>query len=179
VSARGKGKVRSSKDARSRTKGNARLVEELAARQKHAESAARQEAARVRGLEKKLAALLARTAQKQPGNGRPRGLINLRASTVVNLEDWEKKIEEKYSLLCAKERDLEGLEEKIHGEIEKLLTEIKQRDLLLATREVEIKSLKQGLWSRLDELESQVTRRSTGRKAGRFVSFLVDIGKKH
>jgi hypothetical protein len=179
VSARGKGKVRSSKDARSRTKGNARLVEELAARQKHAESAARQEAARVRGLEKKLAALLARTAQKQPGNGRPRGLINLRASTVVNLEDWEKKIEEKYSLLCAKERDLEGLEEKIHGEIEKLLTEIKQRDLLLATREVEIKSLKHGLWSRLDELESQVTRHSSGKKAARFVSFLVDIGKKH
>ena len=179
MSVRSKGKGRSSKGTQKRTGGTQGLLREIAARLKYAESAAKQEAARVRGLEKKLATLLARTAQKQPRNGRPRGLINLQASTVVNLEDWEKKIEEKYSLLCAKERDLEGLEEKIHGEIEKLLTEIKQRDVLLATREVEIKSLKQGLWSRLDELESQVPRRATGKKAARFVSFLVDIGKKH
>ena len=171
--------TRSFKSAQGRKRGTRRLVEEIAARLKHAESSAKQDAARVRGLEKKFAALLARTAARQPRNGRSPGLIRLEASTVVNLEDWEKKIDEKYSLLCAKESDLEGLEEKIRTEIEKLLGEIKQRDVLLATREVEIKSLKQGLWSRLDELEGQITRHSSGKKAARFVSFLVDIGKKH
>ena len=179
MSLRRKGKASASKDARRRSRGSGNVLAEIAARLKRTESSAKDEAMRVRGLERKLVELQARSAKKQLHNGRAKGLINLEASTVVNLEDWEKKIEEKYALLCAKERDLEGLEERIRGEVEKLLGEIKQRDMLLATREVEIKSLKQGLWSRLDELESQVIRRSTGKKAARFVSFLVDIGKRH
>ena len=179
MSAQSKGKGKSSKALRRRVRGTQPLLETIAARLKHAESSAKQDAARIRGLEKKFAALLARTAVRQPRNGRSSGLIRLEASTAVNLEDWEKKIDEKYSLLCAKESDLEGLEEKIRGEIEKLVGEIKQRDQLLATREVEIRSLKQGLWSRLDELEGQIARHSSGKKAARFVSFLVDIGKKH
>ena len=179
MSARSKGKGKSTKALRRPVKGTQHLLEEIAARLKRAESSAKQDAARVRGLEKKFAALLTRAAVGQPRNGRSPGLIRLEASTAVNLEDWEKKIDEKYALLCAKEKDLEGLEGKIRGEIEKLVGEIKQRDQLLATREVEIRSLKQGLWSRLDELEGQISRHTSGKKAARFVSFLVDIGKKH
>ena len=62
---------------------------------------------------------------------------------------------------------------------ENVLAEIEQRDLLLTAREAEIRSLKQSVASRLQEPGGLIAKRSGERKAARWVSFLVDIGKKH
>ena len=159
------------------------LLEEVAARLGQVESQLRKETARARALESKISSQIAkaqgRTGEMSGGQTRPASFIALEEGCAVDLEGWERKMDDKYALLSAKERELKELEKKIYGELEKLLDEIKQRDLLLAAREVELRSLKQGLASRLDELEGLVTKRSGGRKAARLVSFLVDIGKKH
>lgn len=110
----------------------------------------------------------------------PDGLIQLEEGTAVNLEELERKMEEKYSLLAARERELQDLEKRISALLENLRAEIRERDLLLAAREIEIKSFRQTLGSRVEELETLAKRQSgTENKATRLVSFLVDIGKKH
>ena len=107
-------------------------------------------------------------------------MITLDEGCVLNLEELEKKIEEKYDLLAAREEKLQNLQKSISAELENLRAEIKERDLLLAAREVEIKSFKQTLGSRIEELENLVRKQPWGKnKATRLVSFLVDIGKKH
>jgi hypothetical protein len=115
------------------------------------------------------------------GSAKPRrdSAVMLEANCAVDLVELERKMDEKYSFLSAKEKELQELEKKIHAEVEKLLAEIKERDLLLAAREVELRNLKQGIASRLDELEGLVKRRTVGGRTARLVSFLVDIGKKH
>lgn len=113
------------------------------------------------------------------GQNRSEGLITLEEGSAVDLEGWERRIDEKCALLSAKQRELPELEKKMYGELERLRSEMTQRDLLLAAREVEIRSLKQSLASRLDDLEGLVHKRSRGKKATRLVSFLADIGKKH
>ena len=107
-------------------------------------------------------------------------MITLDEGCVLNLEELEKKIEEKYDLLAAREEKLQNLQKSISAELENLRAEIKERDLLLAAREVEIKSFKQTLGSRIEELKNLVKKQPWGKnKATRLVSFLVDIGKKH
>ncbi len=110
----------------------------------------------------------------------PDGLIQLEEGTAVNLEELERKMEEKCSLLVARERELQDLEKRMLAVLENLRAEIKEKDLLLTGREMEIKSFKQTLGSRVEELET-LAKRQSGResKATRLVSFLVDIGKKH
>ena len=110
----------------------------------------------------------------------PDSMITLDEGCVVNLEVLEKKMEEKYDLLAAREEELQNLQKRISAEFENLRAEIKERDLLLAAREVEIKSFKQTLGSRIEELKNLVKKQPWGKnKATRLVSFLVDIGKKH
>ena len=109
----------------------------------------------------------------------PDGTVMLEADCAVDLVELERKMNEKYFVLSAKERELQELEKKIYAEVERLLAEIKERDLLLAAREVEIRNLKQSLASRLDNLEGLVKRRTVGARTARLVSFLVDIGKRH
>lgn len=92
----------------------------------------------------------------------PENLITLEEGYAVNLEELEKRMEEKYSLLAERERELQELQKKILAEFEGLKAEIKERDLLLAARE--------------NLLPNQG---GSKRRSARLVSFLVDIGKKH
>lgn len=92
------------------------------------------------------------------------GLVTLEEGYAVDLEELEKKMEEKYSLLAARERELQDLQRRISAEFENLRAGIKEREVLLAARGTEVKSLKQTMGVR---------------RATRLVSFLVDIGKKH
>jgi hypothetical protein len=141
---------------------------------------------KIRKRETPVAKLEGKAAAKANGPGkiaplRPRAneAVLLESDYEVDLAELERKMNEKYSALSAKERELQQLEKKIYAEVEKLLAEIKERDLLLAAREVEIRNLKQSLSSRLDDLESLVKGRSVGARTARLVSFLVDIGKRH
>ena len=107
------------------------------------------------------------------------GLITLEEGYAVDLEALEKKMEEKYSLLAARERELQDLQKRISMEFENLKAKTEERDLFLAAKETEIKSLKPSMGSR-EEWEN-LTRSQAGKKkrAARLVSFLVDIGKKN
>jgi chaperonin cofactor prefoldin len=92
----------------------------------------------------------------------PENLITLEEGYAVNLEELEKRMEEKYSLLAERERELQELQKRISAEFEGLRAEIKGKDLLLAARE--------------NLLQNQGGSKKRG---ARLVSFLVDIGKKH
>ena len=183
MSERKKNRRKLSASVRMRVEKIAASVEEMASRLRRAESQLRQQADRARELESKIPAEVAqaraRRGGKSAGGNRPDGVVSLEEGYAVDLEQWERKMDEKYSLLSAKERELRELEKKIYAEVEKLLPEIKQRDLFPAPREVELGNLKQNLGARLGELGNLVNKRSAGRKAARLVSFLVDIGKRH
>jgi len=110
----------------------------------------------------------------------PDGLITLEEGTAVDLEELEKKMEEKCSLLTVRERELQDLQKRMSAEFENLKAEIRERELLLAAREMEVKSLKQTMGARIEELENLAKNQAGGmRRTNRLVSFLVDIGKKH
>lgn len=159
------------------------LVEDVALRLGQIESQFKQETGRAREVESKILSQIAE-AQRQVsatsgGQNLPESFIALEEESAVDLDGWEKKMDEKYAALCAKESQLQELEKRISGELEKLLSEIKQRDLLLAAREEELTILKQSVASRLNEIEIRIAKRSGATKPARLVSFLVDIGKKH
>lgn len=100
--------------------------------------------------------------ENMPTGPNPENLITLEEGYAVNLEELEKRMEEKYSLLAERERELQELQKRISAEFEGLKAEIKERDLLLAARE--------------NLLQNQVGGK---KRSARLVSFLVDIGKKH
>ena len=154
-------------------------LEEIASRLRQMESKLRDD----RETETKILSPIAETQalvdQTSSGPTHAASPISLDESCVVDLDRWEKKMDEKYALLSVQEGKLVELEKKIHGELEKLRAEIEQRDLLLTAREAEIRSLKQSVASRLQEPGGLIAKRSGERKAARWVSFLVDMGKKH
>lgn len=100
--------------------------------------------------------------ENMPTGPNPENPITLEEGYAVNLEELEKRMEEKYSLLAERERELQELQKRISAEFEGLKAEIKERDLLLAARE--------------NLLQNQVGGK---KRSARLVSFLVDIGKKH
>lgn len=175
------GKV--SNSGQSRMKRIEASFKAVALRLKRAESRLKAEAGRARELERRFSTHIAEVRKRLGEKGAAKnpldGLVTPEQGYGVDLEEWERKMDARYSLLTAKEQEVQELEKKICAEVDKCLAEIKQRDLLLAAREVEIRSLKQGLDSRLDELENLVNKRGGVRRAARLVSFLVDIGKKH
>lgn len=88
--------------------------------------------------------------------------ITLEEGSAVNLEEIERKWEERLSLLSRREKELRDLEKEISEEFEKLRTEVRERYVLWAAR------------SRQPQSPHPKKRRG-----GRLVSFLVDMGKKH
>ena len=158
-------------------------LEKIASRLRQMESKLKDETLRARETEAKILSPIAeaqtRVDQTSSDPTHAASPISLDESCVVDLDRWEKKMDEKYALLSAQEGKLVELEKKIHGELEKLRAEIEQRDLLLTAREAELRSLKQSVASRLQEPGGLIAKRSGERKAARWVSFLVDIGKKH
>jgi chaperonin cofactor prefoldin len=99
--------------------------------------------------------------QNMPTGPNPENLITLEEGYAVNLEELEKRMEEKYSLLAERERELQELQKRISAEFEGVRTQIKERDLLLGARENLLRN--QG---------------GSKKRGARLVSFFVDIGKK-
>jgi hypothetical protein len=113
------------------------------------------------------------------GQNHSASMIALEEGSVVDLDAWERKMEDKYAVLCAKEKELKELEQNIYEDLEKLRAEIKQRDFVLIARDAELKSFKPGGASRPDAVDGLVSKRAADRKPDGWVSFLVDKGKKH
>ena len=107
-------------------------------------------------------------------------IIPLEEGCAVNLDELEKKMEEQYALMVARAKEIDQLQERILAEVENLRVVVKEKEILLAAREVEFAGLKRILEERVDQLENLAKNRREGRRrGGRLVSFLVDIGKKH
>ncbi len=116
--------------------------------------------------------------EMRPGAS-PETLIDLEEGSVVNIEELEKRLDEKCSLVTASEGKLRDFQTGLSKELDELRAEIREKDLLSTAREIEMKSLKQNLSTRMEELEKLVKGQSGGEnKSPRPVSFLVDIGKK-
>ena len=156
-------------------------LEEMAFRLRRLETQLWQQAGLALALESRISAQVgrgpSRLAEKSDGQDLLEGSIALEEGNSVDLQEWEKRMDEKYALLSTKEKELQNVEKRIYTEVDKRLADVKQRDLLLA-REVEMRSLKQTLGSRPGESES-LSKRPGGKGAARLVSFLTDIGKRH
>ncbi|MFQ5850463.1 MAG: hypothetical protein ACE5JU_07720 [Candidatus Binatia bacterium] len=138
----------------------------------------------VRGSEQRISALIAdlqnQIKEKIEGGTNPDACITLEKGYAVNLDELEKEMEEKYSILTVKEREFQDLQKRISAEVESVMAKNKERDLLVAAKEVEMKNFKQTVEARIEELERLVKRQTEGKKRGnRLVSFLVDIGRKN
>jgi len=117
--------------------------------------------------------------EKMAPGGNPDSSIPLEEGYAVDLEDLEKKMEEKYSLLAARERALQDLQERILADFKNLKAEIKERDFFLAAEKMEIKNFKQAVAARIEMLEMLLKEQAGDKKMRpRMLSFLVDIGKK-
>lgn len=109
----------------------------------------------------------------------PNTPIPLEEGCVVDLEEWERKLEGRFSLMEARDRELREGQKSISKEVASLDTGMREKGLLLAVREVEIKSFKQAIETRIEALEVLVKRQSKGtKKRSRMFSFLVDAGKR-
>lgn len=66
------------------------------------------------------------------------------------------------------------------AEMERLRAEIKEKEVLLEAREMEIKMIKQSMEKRIRELERIVKRQAREKeRKSRFVSFIGAIDKRH
>lgn len=66
------------------------------------------------------------------------------------------------------------------AEMQRLKAEIREKDVLLAAREMEVKMIKQSMEERVRELERVVKRRALeGQEKSRFVSFVPPIDRKN
>lgn len=167
-----------------RVKGLESTLEKLALRMRQIESSymSWQEGWREseRTIASKLSELQNQVQQGMASGPAPQGVVTLEEGSVVNLEELEKRMEERYSHLTAREKELERLRERMATEFDRLKTEMQERDLLLAAREVELRSLNHAIESKLEELQNLAKGLAGGKgRAPRLVSFLVDIGKRH
>jgi DNA repair exonuclease SbcCD ATPase subunit len=76
-------------------------------------------------------------------------------------------------------QDLQNLKEDMQVEIDKLQAANREKDVLFRIKATENEITKQGLEARVKELEDVLSKRQGKRKTTDFVSYLVDIGKKH
>ncbi|HEX9445075.1 MAG TPA: hypothetical protein VGA73_13200 [Candidatus Binatia bacterium] len=104
------------------------------------------------------------------------GAVGLEQGSAVDLDAWEKKWEEKYALLSARQKELESPESRVQRAPE--LLEDPRKDFPAAGMPP-ARSWKQAVGARMSELEGLAGRRPTQNKASRWVSFFVDLGKKH
>lgn len=113
-------------------------------------------------------------------NVSPQGLITLREEDAIALkepEDEEGKVARRSEV---QEEESQGLEEHLAVEVQRLRAEIKEKDMLLAAREMEVKMIKRSMEERVQELEG-IVKRQTGeeQKKSRLVSFVGTLDRKN
>ncbi len=135
-----------------------------------------------KGVERKVSTVITdlekrmeREAESESGAS---SCITLEEGCAVNLEDLEKEMTNKYSLLAAKESDFQDLFIKMSSEVERLRANNNEKNLFLEAKEVEIERLKQSMTERIEVLERKLKiQRQRGSKANRWASLLAEIGK--
>ena len=160
------------------------MLKEIGPRLEQRTSKLEAQAASVEALEERISAQIVDLQHQIQGKMVPAASLDapviLEEGCAVDLDELEKRMEEKCSLLTARERELQELQKKISEEFEKLRSEIRERDILPASREIDVRGLKQRLGARTEELKNFAKNQlGARRRTNRLVSFLVDIGKKH
>ena len=79
----------------------------------------------------------------------------------------------------SKLRQMKDLEEHMAAELEILRAGIRERDVMLGAKEMEIEMIKQSLETKIEELEGLLKQQARKGKRASVVSYLVDFGKKH
>jgi hypothetical protein len=106
------------------------------------------------------------------------GVITLREEDAITLEEAERLAERDLST-GLKEEEIEHLE-RMAAEIQTLKAEIQEKDLILAAREMEVKTIKQSMEEKIKELE-RIIKRQAGKeqRRSRLVPFSPPIDKRH
>jgi len=110
----------------------------------------------------------------------PPGLITLREEDAITLEEAEQLAEREISTgLKEKEEEAKKLE-RMAEEIQRLKAEIQEKDLILAAREMEVKTIKQSMEEKVKELE-RIIKRQAGKeqRRSRLVPFFPPVDKRH
>jgi len=106
------------------------------------------------------------------------GLITLREEDAITLEEAEQLAEREIST-GLKEEEAEHLE-RMAEEIQRLKAEIQEKDLILAAREMEVKTIKQSMEEKIKELE-RIIKRQAGKeqRRSRLVPFFPPVDKRN
>jgi chromosome segregation ATPase len=112
------------------------------------------------------------------------GALNLFADNLKSLEGQEiilrDEAEKDQGEGVANElSQMKDLEERTRAEMEQLRRDIRDKDIMLEAKETEIKTVKQTLAAKTDELAGLLKRRAVKRRPEGLVSYFVELGKKH
>ena len=108
----------------------------------------------------------------------PQNWITLREEDAVSVIETAEQ-EAGVKRVDAQENETESDKERLAQQLQKLKTEIKEKNVLLEAREMEVKMIKQSMDKRIRELERIVKRQAKEReKKSRLVSFIGTIEKR-
>ncbi len=112
-------------------------------------------------LDTREAELIDHTSRVAPLDGLPEGFVTLRENMVVSLNLLEKKPVENavYPTELGEEQKLKSMA----AEIEKLRVEVREKDVLVAAREMQLRLIKQALVEKVRDLERTIHRQVTFR----------------
>ncbi len=106
------------------------------------------------------------------------GLTSLSAEEKVIMLRHEDGAESDLIAAGSGEQQAKGVEERMSTEIEGLRAEIREKNISLGAREMEIEMLKQKMGGRIEELED-LLRENRRKKPARLAAFLSEIGHKN
>ncbi len=109
-------------------------------------------------LETREAELIEHTSRVATRDGLPEGFVTLRDDLVVSLNLLEKNPVENDAYLN-EEKNLKSMA----AEIEKLRVEVREKDVLVAAREMQVRMIKQALVEKVRDLERTIQRQVTFR----------------
>ncbi len=138
---------------------------------------------RVKGKEQLLAARDAELAQLQSKIDAlrfpPQNLITLREEDAVSVRETAEQ-EVVATRVNSQENETGNDNERLAEEVQRLKAEMKEKDVLLEAREMEVKMIKQSMDKRIRELERIVKRQAKEKeKKSRLVSFIGTIEKRN
>ena len=76
------------------------------------------------------------------------------------------------------ERELGDYDRRMATEIHRLSEELREKDIILGAKEMNLEMIKQTMGTKIADLE-KLAKNGEKKKAKRFVAFLTDVGKKH
>lgn len=110
-------------------------------------------------------------------NSLAENLESLEEENLIALEGAAEQGGDNAEAIDQRDKEAEERETQMAEELQRLKGEIREKEILLGAKEMNIEMIKQTMGAKIAELE-KATKSDDKKKAKRFVSFLTDVGKK-